>query len=455
MMTAREDAKMKRLFCLTMACVMVMTALVLPAWAESTETRLTDYLSALMEGHDCDALYERFDERMQAALSREAFEALWPQLADQCGPFKAFYGATEVSSVSGYTVLTQMLDMSYVDLICTLSLDDAGAVAGLYFNVCEIPETVPSAAPVSVTEETVSVGERPWRLPGTLLMPESDKPVPAVVLVQGSGATNRDEHIYSVRPFRDIANALSARGIAVLRYDKRTYVYPREMTTGARFRTLTVEEEVIEDAIYAGQLLAQDSRIDPDRVYILGHSLGAMLAPRIVSESGNLFHGMILACGTNRSFLEVLLRQARDADYITEKQREKLLKDGQAIYGMTEEETKTAKFDEVYDYYYWEMLQHPTAAEFLKELQRPTLIINGSRDIQVIEEEGRETWEQALDIDAPWLSCYWTDVNHLMMRPQVSDAVKGTVGEYKVDCTVAEDITDLMADFILNTEESP
>lgn len=446
---------MKRLFCLTMAFVMAMTVLVLPAWAEATETRLTDYLSALMDGHDCDALYERFDERMQTALSREAFGALWPQLEEQCGPFKAFYGATEVSSVSGYTVLTQILDMSYADLICTLSLDGADAVAGLYFNVCEIPEAVSSAAPAFVIEEKVSVGESPWKLPGTLLIPESDRPVPAVVLVQGSGATNRDEHIYNVRPFRDIANALSAQGIAVLRYDKRTYVYAKELRSGARFRTLTVEEEVIEDAICAGKLLAQDSRIDPDRIYILGHSLGAMLAPRIVSESGNLFHGMILACGTNRTFLEVLLRQARDADYITEKQREKLLEDGEAIYGMTEAETKTAKFDDIYAYYYWEMLQHPTAAEFLNELQRPTLIINGSRDIQVIEAEGRDTWEQVLDLDAPWLTCYWTDVNHMMMRPEVSDAVKGTVGEYKVDCTVAEDITNLMADFILNTEESP
>ena len=304
-----------------------------------------------------------------------------------------------------------------------------------------------------IIEEKVSVGERPWKLPGTLLIPECDEPVPAVVLVQGSGATNRDEHIYSVRPFRDIANALSQQGIAVLRYDKRTYVYPNEMYSGSRFRHMTVKEEVIEDAIYAGQMLAIDDRIDADRIYILGHSLGAMLAPRIVSESGDLFHGMILACGTNKTFLEVLLRQARDADYITEKQRQQLLKDGQAIYGMTEEETKTARFDEIYDYYYWEMLQYPTAAEYLDALKRPTLIINGSNDIQVIEEEGRETWEQVLDMDAPWLTCYWTDVNHMMMRPQVSDAVKGTVGEYKVDCTVAKDITDLMADFILHTEE--
>lgn len=448
-MLPEEGTAVKRLICLILALMLTMAA----ALAEiPAQTRLTDFLTALMDGIDTDALYAQFDERMKAALPRDAFDALWPQLQDQCGDFRAFYGETQTGSADGYMVLSQVLDMAYTDLLCTMSLNDSGSIAGLYFTVYEIPQAA-EAPPAKVIEEKVSIGEKPWKLPGTLLIPESDAAVPAVVLVQGSGATNRDEHIYRVRPFRDIANALSARGIAVLRYDKRTYVYAKEMYTGIRFRTMTVEEEVIQDAIYAGQLLAQDARIDPERIFVLGHSLGAMLAPRIVSESGDLFHGMILACGTNRTFLEVLLRQARDANYITEKQRQKLIADGEAIYGMTEEETKTAKFDDIYDYYYWEMLQHPTAAAFLNELQRPTLIINGSGDIQIIEEEGRETWEQVLDLDAPWLTCYWTDVNHMMMRPQVSESVRGTVGEYKVDCTVATDITDLMADFILNTEE--
>lgn len=421
--------------------------------AETTETRLTDFVTAMMAGEDNDALYEQFDPTMQSAISRATFDLIWPQLADQCGAFKAYYGSTEVAEVSGYTVLTQLIDMTDMDLKCTMSLDSDGRIAGLYFAFDEVPEPT-VAPPAKVKEEKVSIGQNPWKLPGTLLIPESDRPVPAVVLVQGSGSTNRDEHIYAVRPFRDIANALSAQGIAVLRYDKRTYTYKEKFSSAIYLRTLTVEEEVIQDAIFAGQLLVEDARIDSERIYILGHSLGAMLAPRIVSESGDLFHGMILAAGTNKSFLEVLLRQAQDSDTITEGQRAKLIEDGEAIYGMTTaEEAKEAKFNGLYAYYYWEMLQHPTAAEFLMELQRPTLIINGSRDIQVLEWEGHDVWEQVLDMDAPWLTTYWTDVNHMLMRPQVSSNVWGTVGEYKVDCTVAEDITDLMAAFILNMEE--
>ena len=446
---------MKKLLCLLLCCALLMpSALFMPSALAETpgEDYLTDYLTALMAGDASDALYARFDEKMQGALPQAAFDALWPQLQDQFGPFKAFYGETELSLVGDYTVLAQALDMAYTDLLCTLTLDGEGQVAGLYFTAYDIPEPT-QAPPEKVIDESVTVGERPWKVPGTLSMPVCDQPVPAVVLVQGSGATNRDEHIYAVRPFRDIANALSQKGIAVLRYDKRTYVHGREMLAGSSLRTLCVEEEVIQDAIYAGQLLASDPRIDPERIYIMGHSLGAMLAPRIVAQSGELFHGMILASGTDKTFVEVLLRQARDADYITEKQRAELLSDGQAIYGMTREESLQNKFNDYYAYYYWEMLQYPSASEYLKTLARPTLIINGSRDIQVIEEEGRETWERVLDLDAPWLTCYWTDVNHLLMRPQVSADIQGTVNEYKVECTVATDITDLMASFILDTEE--
>ena len=124
-----------------------------------------------------------------------------------------------------------------------------------------------------------------------------------------------------------------------------------------------------------------------------------------------------------------------------------------AIYGMTAEEAKNAIFNTFPAYYYWEMLQYPTAAEYLEELALPTLIINGSRDFQVIEDVGRVTWQRTLDMDAPWLSCYWTDVNHMLMRPDVNDARRGTTSEYKIKCKVAEDVTDRMAAFILNTEE--
>ena len=110
-------------------------------------------------------------------------------------------------------------------------------------------------------------------------------PVPAVVLVHGSGAHDMDLTVAGNRPFFDMASHLSANGIAVIRYDKRT------LTHGARMMeelggSISVREEAIEDAILAAQLLRADPRVDSSRVYLAGLSLGGTLAPRIHAEPG-------------------------------------------------------------------------------------------------------------------------------------------------------------------------
>lgn len=436
---------MKRWLCVLLMLSMLFSAAV----AEGEETRLTDFVTALMGGEEDDALYARFDEAMRAAISREDFGRLWRQVSLLSGSFVGYAGPTEVTTVNGYTVLTQAMDMTGLDLQCVLSLNADGSIAGLSFTIHRLPEA--TGAPAGVIEEEVTVGEEPWELPGTLILPEHAERVPAVVLVHGSGPSDRDESVGAVKPFRDIANALAARGVAVLRYDKRTYVYGAEIAASPDYASFTVEEETIQDALAAGRLLANDARIDPNRVFVLGHSLGAMLAPRIVSESDGLFAGMILASGTNKTLLDILLRQTEDGG-ASATDMTALRRQTEAIAGMTAEEAEATPFLGASAYYFWEMAQHPAAAELLETLALPTLIINGSRDFQVTEAEGREAWEAALSPDEPWLTCLWTDVNHLLMRPEPAT---GTAEEYMTPCAVAEDVLDAIVHFILNTEETP
>ena len=140
---------------------------------------------------------------------------------------------------------------------------------------------------------TVGAGTE-YPLNGMLTLPDAPQaPVPAAVLVHGSGPSNMDEKIYSLTPFRDLAAGLAARGIATLRYDERTLVDAGQMKKQA----VTVWEETIEDALSAAALLRADPRIDPGAVWIIGHSLGAMLAPRIDAEGG-AFRGLVLMPGS-------------------------------------------------------------------------------------------------------------------------------------------------------------
>ncbi len=109
-------------------------------------------------------------------------------------------------------------------------------------------------------DELIIIGaDTEYPLEGILSLPEGvNEPVPGVVLVHGSGPSDRDETVGANRPFRDIAEGLSARGIAVLRYDKRTKIHGRALMK-ERPERQSVREECIEDAILASRLLKSDT----------------------------------------------------------------------------------------------------------------------------------------------------------------------------------------------------
>ncbi len=97
-------------------------------------------------------------------------------------------------------------------------------------------------------EREISFGEDSWTLPGTLSIPYKEGPFPALVLVHGSGPNDRDETLGANKPFRDLAQGLASRGIAVLRFDKRTRVHGARIASSSG---LTVAEEAVDDAVLA------------------------------------------------------------------------------------------------------------------------------------------------------------------------------------------------------------
>ncbi len=105
----------------------------------------------------------------------------------------------------------------------------------------EVPYAPPDYAVAGAyTEREVTVGSGEWALPGTLTMPAGPGRFPAVVLVHGSGPNDRDETFGPNKTFKDLALGLASRGVAVLRYDKRTKVYGAKI---APLKQFTVKEE--------------------------------------------------------------------------------------------------------------------------------------------------------------------------------------------------------------------
>ena len=305
-------------------------------------------------------------------------------------------------------------------------------------------------------QEKIIVGEgTPYPLNGLLTFPDGmTGPVPAAVFVHGSGPSNMDEKVMKLTPFRDLAGGLAGHGIASLRYDKRTFVHARRMIKG--HRTVTVWEETIEDALLAVELLKKDRRIDPERVFLLGHSMGAMLAPRIDAEGADV-RGLILMSGTPYRLEDIVLRQLRQAGNgksllkpvvaLEEKFYSKRFRD---LYGMSDDEAKKKKFAGNLTLYYFKEMGRKTAADYLLESGKPALILQGGRDFQVLAEEDFREFRRLLAGRDNVTFRLYPELNHVFVKAIYDDILKASK-DYRVERHIGDEVIGDIARFILQT----
>lgn len=306
-------------------------------------------------------------------------------------------------------------------------------------------------------EQVTVVANASYPLKGILTLPDTHtEKVPAVVVfVHGSGALDKDETISVNKPFRDLADGLAKKGIASLRYDKRTYTYGKQIIQELG-GSLTVEEEIIHDAIFASRMLKTDPRVDANRVFMIGHSQGGMLAPRIDAEGGD-FAGLVILAGTLRTLEEVIIDQNEDSlKQLDESQREmasqqiQALKDKfDSIACMSEEIAKqTLLVGSVYAWYLKEMQQHPIK-EYLIKTDKPLFVLQGDKDVQVSVEKDFNQYQQILK-DHPNASCkLYPGLNHMFMKA-IYGTIKDILEEYNVPQTVDGTVLEDIAKWILS-----
>ena len=281
--------------------------------------------------------------------------------------------------------------------------------------------------------ETIIVGAgTEYPLNGMMTLPSDlSTPVPAVVMVHGSGASNMDEKVLKLTPFKDLAEGLARHGIASLRYDKRTFVHARRMI---RNKHLTVKEETIEDALLAVQMLKRDPRIDHDRIFILGHSMGAMLAPYRLEE--------------------IVLRQLRQASRggsimkkIIGLEYRFYKKKFRGLYQMSDEEAKRKKFAGSLSLYYFKEMGQKTAADYLLASKKPVLILQGGKDFQVLAKRDYRKFKKLLADRENTQYKLYPELNHVFVKGIYNDILKASK-EYGVEQHIGEDVIGDIAAFI-------
>jgi dienelactone hydrolase len=373
-----------------------------------------------------------------------------PAMLDQ-----GLQGATDLTLVSITTdeprSLVMVVSTGGTQVQVALSVDLQGLISGLRISPVTSPTTSAAYQPPSYvdreafSEQTVTVGTgTQWALPGTLSLPQGAGPFPVVVLVQGSGPLDRDETIGPNRPFRDLAWGLASQGIAVLRYDKRTYVYPAKLDASS----ITVQEETIDDALAAARLLRTLPQIDPKSIYILGHSLGGMVAPRIGRQDPSLA-GLVVLAGNTRPLEDIILDQVRYLDSLDggptagrAAQLEKVeaqvarAKDPKLSVG-----TPASELPLGIPAAYWLDLRGYDPATAAQTLDMRLLVLQGARDYQVTTADFAG-WQAALAGHPNTRLILYPDLNHEFM----TGTGKSTPAEYEKVGHVAEQvITDVVA----------
>jgi hypothetical protein len=377
-----------------------------------------------------------FTADMKKALPEEALAKIGAQIKSWGAVEKI--GDPSPRQVGPNTILDFPSTFASHNIIFRFIVNRDGLVAGMFQLPGETTWQRPAySKPDSFRERDVTVGDGQWKLSGTLTVPVGQGPFPGIVLVHGSGANDRDETVGGTKVFKDLAEGLASRGVVVLRYEKRTRQYSAAMAALANF---TVEQETEEDAIKAAALLRAQPEVNPKRVFVLGHSLGGYVAPRIAEQDGKLA-GLIVLAANVRPMEDLVVDQAEYLGVSADN-----LKTAKAVAAKIktlepgDEDSPPVMGVPVA---YWLDLKGYDPAALAKKLALPMLILQGERDFQVGMKDFA-LWKAAVGASKGVTMRTYPTLNHLF----VAGEGKGTEAEYRKPGHVAPEVIDDIAKFV-------
>jgi dienelactone hydrolase len=404
----------------------------------------------LMEAGRFADIDELRDPALHELVSAEALRDPWQELITTQGLITLVGTPLSESAGPNNTIVKIPVTCERGAFAVLMAIDQTGSLQGLQFAPPEAAEPVPPwqppsyVIPASFTEHAVTVDCAPLATPGTLSLPDSPRPVPAVVLLAGSGPVDRDVTMGRNKVFRDLAWGLATRGIAVLRFDKVTYTHNDTLDVS----DFTVIDEYVRPAVAAVRLLREHPFVDAARVFVLGHSQGGTVAPRVAAAEPSVA-GLVVLAGATQPVHHALVRQVRylaalrepgadpDADPTVQTiTRQSALIDSPAFSPSTPERLLPLGIPAPY----WLDLRSYDPVAVAAQLDKPMLIAQGGRDYQVTVADDLIGWQTGLaDHRDVTIRIYHAD-NHLFF----SGSGPSTPAEYEpaqhVDEAVVTDI---------------
>ena len=298
-------------------------------------------------------------------------------------------------------------------------------------------------------DEPVTIPAFGFNLAGTITRPKTNTPAPALILIGGSGPTDRDETVAGIPIFGQLARDLVDAGFVVVRYDKRGIGQ-----SGGRAESVTIADYA-EDARHVLLWLEKQKGVDKDRIGLVGHSEGALVSMLTAGRERGKVGAMALLAGPATSGAEVVLEQQKlllakmpidDAERaekvaLQEKINQAVIK-GTGWNEIPESARRIADTPWFYSFLTFD----PRKA--MNETRQPVLIVQGDLDAQVQPHHADKLAEfaRARRTKAAVEVVKVPGVNHLLVPAKTGDVTEyGSLGP---DASVSPRITSAIADFM-------
>lgn len=265
----------------------------------------------LLKNREFTKVNPLLDYEMGRVLGENGLEELWDALQMQFGDVSKMHESTS-DQLDSLVVTRTKLDFENKSWVLKVVFNLEGKISGLFIEPPTMPYEPPIYANVDAFYEYKKTLPDPnFPVDGLLTIPKRKSKFPVVIILAGSGPNDKDLTIGSKRIYKDIAWGLASNGVAVFRFDKRTLTHGKAMD---RKQDFSVDDEYTKDVNLAVKLMQSQAEIDPNEIYLLGHSLGGHLLPYLAGKVKGV-RGFI-GFGANYSGLPELI--AYQADFLSQ-----------------------------------------------------------------------------------------------------------------------------------------